>query len=206
MTTLRRGVLIAVEGIDGSGKSTQLQLLKEHLERQDKKVFYFHAVEFSLANKISRALKGVKGYKAGSEKAITKASYLSITLRKKFLLLDILRFKELMNQLKKDDYDYIISDRYFYDSVINILYLSKNSDRLYLERFIPKPDYAFYMNTSPKEIMKRDRVPEQGEQYLKDKIHIFQTKLPTWDIQNINASHDKNVIFQEILSSIQKIY
>ena len=42
-------------GLDGSGKSTQIELLKNYLEAQDKKVFYFHAVDFSIAKKISQS-------------------------------------------------------------------------------------------------------------------------------------------------------
>lgn len=45
--------LITISGLDGSGKSTQIELLKNYLESQNKRVFYFHAIEFSLANKIA---------------------------------------------------------------------------------------------------------------------------------------------------------
>lgn len=38
--TRKRGSLIVFEGLDRSGKSTQCQLLQEHLEQQGEKVRY----------------------------------------------------------------------------------------------------------------------------------------------------------------------
>ncbi|HLN19060.1 MAG TPA: hypothetical protein VK255_02730, partial [Patescibacteria group bacterium] len=35
--------IITISGLDGSGKSTQIDMLKSFLESQGKKVFYFHA-------------------------------------------------------------------------------------------------------------------------------------------------------------------
>lgn len=192
--------LITISGVDGSGKSTQLSMLKDKLEAEGQKVFYFHAVEFSLANRLARKLKGKKEFTPGSEKATTKASWLSLQLRKVFLVIDILRFAPLKKKLAKQGFDVILSDRYFYDSIVNILYLSqKTSHNLWFERCIPHPDRAFYLDMSAEEILKRERVPEQGIEYLKTKIRLFQEKAAAWNMHTIPADQDKESVHQAIL-------
>lgn len=192
--------LITISGVDGSGKSTQLTLLKNKLEQDGHKVFYFHAIEFSSANKIARILKGKKEFVAGEEKATTQASWSSRQLRKVFLVIDIFRFKMLIKKLFNEQYDYVVSDRYFYDSVINILYLSHANTTLWFERFIPKPDKAFYMQITAEDIMQRTRIPEQGVEYLRNKIALFEQKKEAFGIISINASLAQDVVFATLVS------
>ena len=65
--------LITISGLDGSGKSTQIELLKEYLNSKNKKFFYFHAIEFSLANKITTK-------KSSDSKSVAKANFFQIIL------------------------------------------------------------------------------------------------------------------------------
>lgn len=194
--------IITLSGVDGSGKSTQLQLLKERLEQGGKKVFYFHAIEFSLANRLARSLKSKKEFTPGSEKASVKAGRFSLCLRKLFLMIDVCRFGSLQKKLGKESYDYILSDRYFYDSVINILYLEKKPKSLWIEKYIPKPDQAFYMDISAEEIMQRERVPEQGIDYLNRKIELFEQKKDAFSLIPIDASQSQSIVTNSIIENI----
>ena len=194
--------IITLSGVDGSGKSTQLKLLKERSEQEGKRVFYFHAIEFSLANRLTRVLRGKKDFTPGEEKASVKAAWISLQLRKLFLLIDIFRFEKLARKLSRENYNYIVSDRYFYDSVINILYLSKSAGSLWFERLIPKPDRAFYFQITAEEIMKRERVPEQGIDYLKRKIELFEQKKDAFGLISIDASQSRSAITDTLTRNI----
>lgn len=197
--------LITISGLDGSGKSTQIEMLKQTLERRGSKVFYFHAVQFSLANKLA-SLLGHSMSKSGSgAKSVTTATPFQIFLRKVFLRIDIWRFKQLQSKLCNSGYAYILSDRYFYDSVVNIEYLSfkgKGSLASLKEAKLPFPDLAIYLETSPEEIMRRERVPDQGLEYLQKKKELYDAKTTEWNWKVIDGNRDKNVIFEEIKKDV----
>jgi thymidylate kinase len=184
--------LVTLSGLDGSGKSTQIELLKDYLGSLDKTFFYFHAVEFSIAN-------CCRGETSTDSRSVTKANWLQIQLRKIALLIDICRFKRLMKKLKVD---YIISDRYFYDSAVNINFLSGKNGQLCVEKYIPKPDFAFYINVKPEIIMARERKPDQGMGYLVAKEKLFVEKGKNWDMMILDGAKSKEDIFSEIKSEV----
>lgn len=203
--------LITLSGVDGSGKSTQLELLRDHLVSQGNKVAYFHAVEFSLANKIARCLKGNKAFEPGKEKAVTKASWLSLILREKFLFIDMIRFCFLRASLRRQGYDYILSDRSFFDSIINLEYLAKNIRFLswpirwgidFLAKYTPKGDIRFYFDLTPEAIMARDRAPEQGIDYLRTKMGLFKERATQWNLIMIDAEQSKEDMLRDLLKSL----
>ena len=113
--------IITISGVDGSGKSTQINMLEDYLSSKGKRAFYFHVIEFGIANKIARLKSGID--QPPVKKSVIKANIFTILLRRFFMWIDLYRFKDLIRQLKNLGYEYIISDRYFYDSILNVNYL-----------------------------------------------------------------------------------
>ena len=205
--------IISISGLDGSGKSTQIQLLQEYFENSSKKVFYFHAVQFSVANTFNRrdAINCVStgnlknssnALKCVSTRDVVKASWTKIQLRKIALLIDIFRFKLLVKKLKRNKYDYILTDRYFYDMIVNIAYLSKKDYMPFFSPQITAPDHKFYLSVNPDSIMNRDNPPAQGLQYLQDKKILFDKYKTNFELKEIDGNREKEVIFDELKSLI----
>lgn len=167
------GKLIVIEGLDGSGKATQANLLYERLSRNFKKVKKVTFPDYEsdssapvrmyLAGKLSDKPDGVNAFAASSFYAVDR--YIS--------------FKTNWEQLYNDG-GIIVADRYTtsngvhqcsklpaeeWDSFMNWLY-----DFEYGKIGIPKPDAVIYLDMSPEVSQKLMSKRYLGDESKKD-IH-----------------------------------
>ncbi len=187
--------IITISGVDGSGKSTQAQRLIAHYTSRGKRVYYLHAVSFSIAQKLLKPRAQTTQTNADTGQSQTRASWRGVFLRKAALIIDIVRFYFLRRHLARKDYDYIISDRFFFDTVVNIRYLEHQSSRGILERIIPHADVALFFVIAPETIMQRERAPEQGIAYLRAKTALFAHRAQYWQMRDINADQSPDAVF-----------
>src|ERR1041385_852751 len=130
-----RGKLIVVEGIDGSGKSTQLQLALRYLQSRNLRPFF---TEWNSADLV----------KATTKKGKKKMSLTPLT----FSLLHATDFAHrlvhnILPPLKAGMI--VLADRYVYTAFARDVV--RGCDRNWVRKvyeFAPRPDRAFYFNVS----------------------------------------------------------
>jgi thymidylate kinase len=192
--------VITFSGIDGSGKSTVADTLTQKLEAAGKKVYRLHAVEYSIANKLSWKKKK----SSAPVPSVTSASEGEIRLRRIALIIDLWRYFSFYKRLRKRGYDYIISDRYFFDMVINIRYLAHEDWLGQLETFIPLPHCGFLMDIAPEVVKQRDRAPEQSLEYLNKKSELLHDRAKIWELHTINANQSPEQVFTDVWQELEQ--
>jgi len=171
-------------GIDGAGKSTQIEELYRYLQQSGRRVriytFWDDVVAFSsLREGMSLSLfRGERGVGTADrpirrrDKNVT--SGFLVVFRLLLYALDVLRLCMIRYRTAAADADVIIFDRYIYDELAN-LPLQRRFVQLYIRlllRLAPKPDIAFLVDADPEAACARkpeyplDFVRRNREAYL----------------------------------------
>jgi dTMP kinase len=140
-----RGFLVALEGVDGSGKTTQAELLAASLEKDGRKVVLTREPSNGPAGQKLRA------YLAGPSRHWSPAEELQLFMEDRREHVDQV-IKPALKQGKV-----VITDRYYYSSVAyqGSLGLDPNDILAANEAFAPRPDLVFLLDLPVTEALAR---------------------------------------------------
>lgn len=182
---------IVIEGLDGAGKSTQIQLLRDHLTKLGKKFYYLHFPRTDspvFGELIARFLRGEFGKNENVNPYLVALIYAG----------DRKDAADTILQYLKDG-TYVIADRYVYS---NIAYqcakLSHESDREALRNWILDMEYNYYKIPKPDLNLFLD-VPFQ---FTKEQLTYMRNGEDRNYLNGNFDIHEKDLDFQNFVKEV----
>ena len=169
-------VFVSFSGIDGAGKSTQINRLTERLRDLRLRVlqvtFWTDVATFTrfrerMSYRVFRGERGIgrPGRPVRRRDKNVRAWYLTL-IRCCFYLLDVVKLRFVVSKIQDSRIDVVVFDRYIFDELAN-LPLERASIRAFVRLLlliVPKPDLGLLLNAHPSEA--RERKPEYPEDFL----------------------------------------
>jgi dTMP kinase len=188
-----RGLLIAFEGLDQSGKQTQAELLRDRLKADGHKVRLLSFPDYgtSIGEEIARALQGERDY-AGD---VMQLLYVANRYERKD---EILRWLEggLI----------LICDRYRASSVAYGEAMGLDAAWLTdMQKFLPEPDITFLLDIAPEISAKRktsDRDRYERDLQLLSRVRDSYIRQLNEGWVRIDADRARNAVAADIITAV----
>ena len=193
-----RSIVISFLGVDGSGKSTLINLLRKKLKNKFEKIKYIHLRPYIILLDKSTVQSNPHKSKFTWPMYVNFVRILYWLIVYKFFFYF---FADKRNQI-------IFFDRYVYDLIVDPIRYKFNLpiqiSRLFL-KFFPEPDIHIFLNASIKTLLKRKK--ELSNIELKRQIQSYRNILKhKKNIIYINSENPKNKIIFYLLKKIKIIY
>lgn len=173
---ISRPNFVSFSGIDGAGKSTQIEALRRRLEEGSRKVLLIRfwddiarltRLRETTGHTIFKGDKGVGTPSAPIERRDKNVTSWAMTGVRMFVyFIDAISVRNAVKKALCSGADLVIFDRYIYDELAN-LNLRNPAIRTYVRLimlFVPKPDITFVLDADP--LRARARKPEYPLEFL----------------------------------------
>ena len=153
-------VLVVIDGLDGSGKSTQAHILCNYLRNQGKTVFLrIHPSDDNLFGVKAKQYLYLRG----------KTAHLSAAI---FYMFDV--FYSILLYSKRK-YDYLVIVRYF----MGTAYLPPPIHRIayhFFASILPKSDMMFFLDVNPREAYRRIQIARRRLEMFESLEELERTR------------------------------
>jgi len=190
-----RGLLVAFEGLDQSGKQTQAELLRDRLTSSGRlvRLLSFPDYQTVIGAEIGRALRGERDYTADVMQLLYVAN------RYEFKG-EILRSTESGT--------IVVCDRYLASSIAYGEAQGLDAEWLTdIQKYLPQPDITFLLDIAPEVSARRktaDRDKYERDLSMLGRVrdsYLRQATQSGW--MRLDASRDKNVIAADVFSGVR---
>ena len=194
---------IVIEGIDGSGKSTQAELLKQYfISKGEKAVISPEPSSGIIGNLIRQALKKRVFFTTDRQRFDEQMAYLFASDRHDHLYNDV----DGVYKLISDGFN-VISTRYYFSSLAYNSVTAEQFDFIYkLNHKFPPPDITIYLDLPVEISLARTQDRSLKEIYeTKEKLKLvkanYQTIFDSYQgkLLNIDGTQTRDAINQQII-------